>query len=440
MQAHFMLNLGNKAQVPIISFSATSPTLSPVRNPYFFRATQNDSAQVKALGSLIKYFSWREAVPIYVQNEYGESIIPYLTDTLQEVDCRVPYRSAIAPEATDVEIREELYKLMTMETRVFIVHMLPGLGSRVFKNAKQIGMMDDGFVWILTNGIGDMLTNLNSTVLESMQGVLGIRNYIPRSKELEDFRIRWKRKFQSENSDILRAELDIFGIWAHDAAIALSMAVEKVFSNKSEAFNFQNNNITGNLTDLDSLGVSNAGPKLKEALLISSFKGFAGNFYFINGEVPPYAYQIVNVDENGGREVGYWSSQGGLSRFLNFNITSDTNTESKPALGPIIWPGESKLVPKGWKLPVNGKKLRVGVPVKDGFLEFVRITRDPVTNATIKVSGYCIDVFEAVIQAMPYVVEYEYIPFALPDGISSGSYNDLTYQVSLGVSVITFTP
>ncbi|KAL9674950.1 hypothetical protein QQ045_003149 [Rhodiola kirilowii] len=111
MQAQFMLNLGNKAQVPIISFSATSPLLSPSRNPYFFRATQNDLAQVKAISTLIKYFSWRQAVPVYVENDFGEDIIPFLTDALQEVDCRVPYRSTITSVATDVEIREELYKL-----------------------------------------------------------------------------------------------------------------------------------------------------------------------------------------------------------------------------------------------------------------------------------------------------------------------------------------
>uniref|UniRef100_A0A7N0T9M2 Glutamate receptor n=1 Tax=Kalanchoe fedtschenkoi TaxID=63787 RepID=A0A7N0T9M2_KALFE len=415
MQAHFMLNLGHKAQVPIISFSATSPLLSPLRNPYFFRATKNDSAQVQALSSLIRYFSWREAVPVFVQNEFGEGIVPFLTDALQEVDCRVPYRSAIPADATDADIQLELYKLRAVGTRVFIVHMLPDLGSRVFKYAKEIGMMNDGFVWIVTDGIGDMLSIMNSTVLESMQGVLGIRNLIPKSKELENFKIRWKRKFQSENSDVLSAELDVFGIWAHDAAIALAMAVENVFSNGTKDFRFQSNNATGNMTDLESFGVSSAGPLLKKALLSLSFKGFTGNFKFLNGEVPAYAYQIVNVDENGGRRVGYWTAESGISRVLDFDKNA---TGSKLSLGPIIWPGESK-------------RLRVGVP-KDGYLEFVIVTRDPVTNATKKVSGYCIDVFEAVMQAMPYPVPYEYIPFKLSNGTSSGSYDDLIYQVFLG--------
>ena len=44
MQANFMIDLGEKAQVPIVSFSATSPSLTSIRSPYFFRVAQNDSS------------------------------------------------------------------------------------------------------------------------------------------------------------------------------------------------------------------------------------------------------------------------------------------------------------------------------------------------------------------------------------------------------------
>ncbi|CAK7354066.1 unnamed protein product [Dovyalis caffra] len=110
MQANFVIDLGEKAQVPITSFSASSPSLTSIRSPYFFRATQNDSTQVNALTALVQAFGWRAAVPIYIDNEYGEGIIPYLTDALQAVDARVPYQSVISLSATDDQIVEELYK------------------------------------------------------------------------------------------------------------------------------------------------------------------------------------------------------------------------------------------------------------------------------------------------------------------------------------------
>nr|TKS00111.1 hypothetical protein D5086_0000186290 [Populus alba] len=128
-------------------------------SPYFFRATQNDSTQVNAIAALVQAFGWRAAVPIYVDNEYGEGIIPYLTDALQAVDARVPYQSVISPSATDDQIVKELYKLMTMQTRVFIVHMNQYLGTRLFAKAKEIGMMSEGYVWIMTDGLtADLLS------------------------------------------------------------------------------------------------------------------------------------------------------------------------------------------------------------------------------------------------------------------------------------------
>ncbi|CAI0376536.1 unnamed protein product, partial [Linum tenue] len=56
MQANFLIPLGEKAQVPIISFSASSPTLASIRSPYFFRATQKDSTQVNAIAAIVKAF------------------------------------------------------------------------------------------------------------------------------------------------------------------------------------------------------------------------------------------------------------------------------------------------------------------------------------------------------------------------------------------------
>ncbi|CAG7907148.1 unnamed protein product [Brassica rapa] len=84
--AHFMIDIGQKSQVPIVSYSATSPSLTSLRSPYFFRATYEDSFQVNAISSIIKLFGWREVVIVYVDNTFGEGIMPHLTDALQEIN------------------------------------------------------------------------------------------------------------------------------------------------------------------------------------------------------------------------------------------------------------------------------------------------------------------------------------------------------------------
>ncbi|BBN68630.1 glutamate receptor 2.7 [Prunus dulcis] len=121
-----------------------------------------------------------------------------------------------------------------------------------------------------------------------------------------------------------------------------------------------------------------------------------------------------------------------FEKFHELNKHEQNIFNFKSNMGPIIWPGDSTSVPKGWEIPTNEKKLRVGVPVKIGSPEFVKVVRDPSTNKTL-VSGYCIDIFNAVMEKLPYAVTYDFIPFAKPDGTSAGTYNQLVDQVYLGV-------
>ncbi|KAL9376089.1 hypothetical protein Peur_030209 [Populus x canadensis] len=431
MQANFVIDLGEKAQVPIMSFSATSPFLSSIKSTYFFRATLNDSTQVNAISALVQAFRWREAVPIYIDNEYGEGIVPYLTDALRAVNARVSYRSVISPSATDEQIIEELYKLMTMQTRVFIVHMYGYLGTRLFAKAKEIGMMSEGCVWIMTDGLtADLLSSPNPSVTATIQGVLGVQPYVPSTKEIQDFRVRWKRKFQQDNPYIIDAELNIYGLRGYDAATALALAVEKAGTTN---FGFRKANVSSSSsTDLATLGVSFNGPSLLQALSNTSFKGLTGDYHFADGQLQPPAFQIVNVNGNGGREIGFWTPKEGLVK--QFVPSNGTNSTSLSGISTVIFPGDTTVAPKGFRIPTKENKLRIGVPVKSSFRQFVDVRKYPGSNTT-KITGFCIDVFDTVVKTLPYDLPYdlpyEYVPFANPDGEPAGTYNDLVYQVYL---------
>ncbi|XP_024024886.1 glutamate receptor 2.8 [Morus notabilis] len=438
-QASFVINLGEKAQVPIVSYSATSSSLS-IHSSYFFQATQNQTFQVNAISSIVKKFGWKQVVPIYVDNAYGEGLIPFLVDALQDAGAHVSYRSAISSSASDDQIAKELYKLMTMQTRVFVVHTDVSLGSRIFNKAKEIGMMEKGYVWIVTNLMTNYLSSLDSSVVESMQGVLGIKTYVRDTNRLREFRTRWEKEFQLENPKLYDFELNVYGLWAYDAVTALAVAVEEAW--KSGNFSFKKTSDVSRKysTDLETFGVSQNGPNLRKALLGVRFNGLAGNFSMPNAQLQSTSFEIINVKSNGEKRIGFWTPQSGLAKSLLETNTRtgimSTNTRtgimsSIPNLGQIIWPGESTAVPKGWEIPTNRKKLKIGVPKKEGFEEFVQVKHDSVTNETI-VTGYCIDVFEAAMKALPYNVDYELIPFTKPDGESGGTYDDLVYQVSLG--------
>ncbi|KAG5632419.1 hypothetical protein H5410_004136 [Solanum commersonii] len=133
MQADFLINLGQKSQVQIISFSATTSSLSSACNQNFVCTTDNDSSKA----------------------------------------------------------------------RLFIVHMLISLGSKLFATAKEIDMMSEGFVWIVTDAMANQLNLMDVSVIESMEGVIGVKPYAPKSNKVEDFIQRWKMKFREENSRIV---------------------------------------------------------------------------------------------------------------------------------------------------------------------------------------------------------------------------------------------
>lgn len=202
------------------------------------------------------------------------------------------------------------------------------------------------------------------------------------------------------------------------------MAAENVKGINSSFLKLAN---TGNSTGSDRLGVSIAGPLLVKLISESRFRGISGEFLFAGAQLQSSTFQIINVVGKGGREIGFWTPQHGIIKQLKKNRTKEYSALMAD-MNPVIWPGESTVVPKGWEMPLSGKKLRIGVPLLDETDEFVKVERNPITNA-ITVSGFCIDVFEAALQTLPYALPHEYIPFENEKGLCAGTYDDLVDQV-----------
>ena len=234
---------------------------------------------------------------------------------------------------------------MTMQTTVFIVHMPMDLGSRLFTKAKEIGMMSKGYVWIMTSGMTNSIRSIESSnsVRDSIQGVLGVKTYVTKTVELDNFTLRWKTKFHQANPNILDVELNIRGLWAYDAASVLARAVEKVGTTN---FDFENTTSSRNLTDLATIGVSLNGPKLHQPLLDTRFTGLTREFNLQNGQLQSLNFQIINVNGNGEKGVAFWTPENGLVRELNSTNTSMYSTLRRN-LGPVIWSSDSSSVPKG---------------------------------------------------------------------------------------------
>uniref|UniRef100_A0ACD5Y1U5 Uncharacterized protein n=1 Tax=Avena sativa TaxID=4498 RepID=A0ACD5Y1U5_AVESA len=405
-QAKFLGLLGNKSSVPIISFSPGGPSRSGL-NPYFIRMAWNDSSQAQAISSIVQRYNYREVILVY--GDGGSNIfIPDLVDALRQVDTRVSYRCKIQPSAKVDDIMRALSSLRDHWASVFIVRLSNTLALKFFQLAKDEGMMGPGFVWITAYGLTDIFDVVGSPALDVMQGVLEVKPHVQDTMELQSFRRRWRNKYRSENSGTSLSEPTVSGLYVYDTIWALALAAEVAgFVNSDFRVSITNNGPT----DFDRIDTSKAAKKLRDSLLNVNFPGISGRFQIKDMQLVSASYTIVNIVGQKRRVVGFWTPGSGISSSLN--MTADLHT--------IIWPGDKDTPPRGWLFPRN-KTLNIAVP-KGGYGEFVRYENVP--------KGFCIDVFQEVVAALPYKVPCNYLPFEAGRGDNNGTYDELVYKVYL---------
>ncbi|KAG9137625.1 hypothetical protein Leryth_011372 [Lithospermum erythrorhizon] len=403
-QADFVIEMGNKANVPIIS-PATNPAFSPKESEFFIRAAVSSSCQTKAIAALFEAYNWREVVIIYEDTDAGHGIVPHFVDAMRNINTFVTGRTVISPSFSDEQILHELEQLKNMSTRVLVVHMGPLLGARFFSKVKEAGMMSKGYAWITTDLLTSLFGSIDALPVESMHGVVGLKPYIQITTELKNFTTKWNRKFLQQNPDMDITKPNSFVLWAYDSTIALAMEIEKVVRS-TPRFKSTTNSVI--LTDLDAIGTSGTGPSLIKSLRNFTFTGLSGDFRIVEGELQPPPFEIVNIIGSGEIVIGYWSEKNGISRKLKRTDGAAYNTR-KDNLGFVLWPGDSTYVTKGWEIPVRSdQKLKIVVPAKNGFSQFVHVDEDHPTTDPVHPTGFCIDVFEEVMNSMPYAVPYEY--------------------------------
>ncbi|XP_020587935.1 glutamate receptor 2.7-like [Phalaenopsis equestris] len=412
-EARFVMKIGDKAHVPIISFSELSPHFSTKESPYYIQTSLADSTQARVISSIVQEFRWNQVVPVVEDSGYGNGILPYLIDSLQEINVHVPYGSKIPSSATEEQILKELIKLKKMQTRVFIAHLTSNSGLQFFSIAEKEGMLEEGYVWITTSALTDMA--LSAT--DVMQGVLGIKPYVYETKRLQNFKQRWRKKFQQEDPQTRLTEPTLMGLWAYDTVWMLALAAERgVMANST----FEVLEISNSYTDLGSIGVYSNGPKLLESIKRTNFDGLSGKFHLVESQLEIQTFEIVNLVGRDRRRIGFWRSKNGISGSKN----------SRSKLDVVTWPSGTKVVPKGWEWPTKGNKLRIAVPVQPKFNKFLYAEDDPLSK-NLNVGGYSIDVFKAAMKELPYVA-YELIPYGLDSsGKPNATYHDILYQVYL---------
>jgi ionotropic glutamate receptor len=184
--------------------------------------------------------------------------------------------------------------------------------------------------------------------------------------------------------------------------------------------------------NLDAMSIFDGGNLLLNSILQVNMTGVTGPIKFTPDRDFIYpAFEVINVIGTGFRRIGYWSNYSGLSVLPpEMLYTKPPNRSSaNQRLYSVIWPGQTTQRPRGWVFPNNGRQLKIGVPNRVSYREFVSQV-----EGTDMFKGYCIDVFTAALNLLPYAVPYKLIPFG--DGSNNPSSTELVHLITTGVSTI----
>ncbi|XP_051124404.1 glutamate receptor 2.6-like isoform X2 [Andrographis paniculata] len=398
--------------IPIISVppAASAPLNVQSKLPNFIQMSTSITYQVQGIAALTGHFRWRKVVVIHEHDlgfsEESELFFTYLSDSLRAVGSSIehhfsfPHVSSLSDLKAFVE--KELKKLGSQNVRIFIVVQSSiEFGLVLFEKAKEFGMMEKGSVWIVSDEIADLLDSVNPSAILNMQGVIGLKtDYAENTENLREFKSKFRRKNISKNSiEEENLTLSIYSLRAYDSIRSLAEA---------------SRNLRGKINSTE----------LVKWILSGEFEGLSGKISFKNGVLSQKPiFKVVNVIGKSYREVALWSPESGFSEDLvkPDGKTMNLGSGLTGSLQSIYWPGGQQTVPNGWSVGSDEKPLRIGVPAKGAFNQFVNVSYDPGRNTTL-ISGFSIAVFEAAVKLLPYVLHYEFVPYY-------GSYDEMVAEV-----------
>ncbi|KAI5565566.1 hypothetical protein BDE02_14G130400 [Populus trichocarpa] len=428
--AHIISHVVNELHVPLLSFAATDPSLSALQYPYFLRTTQNDYFQMYAIADLVTSYGWREVIAIFVDDDCGRNGISILGDALAKKRAKIAYKAALTPGVPRSQISDLLLEVNQMESRVYVVHVNPDSGLSIFSVAKSLHMMTKGYVWIATDWLPSVLDSLepdDTDTMNLLQGVVSLRHHNPETDLKRSFMSRWSNL--NHKKSIGASGFNSYALYAYDTVWLAARALD-VFLNEggnlSHSTDPKLSDTKGSAMNLASLRVFDGGQQFLQTLLRMNFSGPSGQIQFdLDKNLVRPAYDVLNIGGTGSRRIGYWSNYSGLSTISPEVLYTKprNNSSSNQHLSSVIWPGETSLVPRGWVFPENGKPLRIAVPNRISYQQFVAKDKNPQG-----VRGYCIDVFEAAINLLPYPVPRTYMLHG--DGKRNPEYNEIVQAVA----------
>ncbi|CAJ1978519.1 unnamed protein product [Sphenostylis stenocarpa] len=370
--------------IPLLSLADATPEWAMKKWHFLLQSSPSQIMQMKAIAEIVKSWQHYNITLIYEDGDSSSTeVFSQLLGALKEVGTELS-NVLVVPPLVSSSLSQQLEKLREGQCSVFIVHLSFPLALHLFETAKTLNMMKGGNIWITTGTFTSFIHSLNASAISNMQGIIGVKSYLPNLLvQNAIFYRRFRTKFCSENFEEFNYEPGIFAAEAYDATWIVAHAMRET-------------NQRG-------------GQILLDRISLSSFAGLSGKIQFTDHRVASaHTFQIINVIGRSYREIGFWSDGLGFSKSLDQTASYSSSVKD---LAQVV-------------NPTCVLRLRIGVPSKSTFKQYVNVIQDDSGNVTsFKFKGFAIDLFEETVKKLPYQLEYDYFAF------NGSTYDELVKKV-----------
>eukprot|EP00249_Psilotum_nudum_P024186 c29115_g1_i1 orf=1279-3279(+) len=401
------------SQVPILSFNVTGITLSRRQNQHFCHTPYFDSMHMAAVAALIDYHGWTKVTVLYREDEYGQNGIAMLENALSFMETILLQKTALPSGIDKDAIADILTHLAKLEFKVFVVHSHHDMGLTILKVAYHIGMISSDYVWIVTDSLAAVLDSksLDLDSLSSSQGIIAVKRHFPKLPWLRDF-LAEGNILQQEG--ISMSSLNSYASHAYDAVWMVACAIDSYLrQNQSIEFKGLLMSKAGNTSELMHI-------------LHSKFNGTIDAKLVWKGGLTSSVFEFLEMAVNEVRVFGYWTNETGILTSLNLDLAGTScsfkPTSPQPFFQHEVWPEGSNQLFQGRKLHESPKLLKIGIPKKKGFENFVDWSERSGAH------GFCIEVYNNALQYIPYKVDTEFYPFG--NGNTTPIYDDMVDRLA----------
>ncbi|CAD5116783.1 DgyrCDS5632 [Dimorphilus gyrociliatus] len=387
--------LTSKFEIPQLAPAATNPLLSRRSiivllsmehnkdlHRFLIRMLAPDSVQSAALIDLVSNFEWTNLAILTSDTDYGINGLIQFQEGAAKKGWKIAsvQQFSTSNDIQNVDATEQLQNIKNIGIRVIILNCLDVFGEVILKQAENLGMTENGWAWIVTDGITGTNFGTEKNIPNYMRGLIGTRPSFGQGILNRDFQ-----------TFLVPGSINAYSSKIADAVLAVAYGLHKASQSKS------------NLEFPKNLSCNTASFWEDGQFLLDSIKrlndaGISSSIQFNeNGGPLSVQYDIVNMKLDGWNEVGTWTPNEGLHLRNRQDIRFHGGSE-------IVLDEISHLV---------NRTIRV-VSIRED--PFVMHLSDDIQLGSIltpnNTEGYCIDLLERLSKD----IGFKYHMYNVPDG------------------------